>query len=289
LARYRLRFLLQEFDLPPGESIIGRGPDCRITIIDPLVSRHHARVVVDGETATIEDLGSRNGLRVNGHVINGAQALSDGDRIRIGTQDLAFTQIDTGPQSSSRKATGFLCQCKKCHTPYPQEMQRCPNCGSEDKEDERAPAEELDDSGRQTWALQLLMEMLEKAILHGRSDDAERILGQAILAVEERLKIKAVLDVEHVDAVGAAAARVSCLQRTGKWAKWALELHDRTERIPSLEVMGEISKLPRAELVTLAPAVGALVRKSAQGGRFGASEHERLERLQALYDSMGGG
>jgi hypothetical protein len=147
----------------------------------------------------------------------------------------------------------------------------------------------MDDSGRQTWALQLLMEMLEKAIAHGRNDDAERILGQAVLAVEERLKVKTELEPSHIDAVGAAAARVSRLQGTGKWAKWAIELHDRTAKIPSLEVADEISKLPRAELVTLAPAVGALVRKSAQARGFGPSDRERLERLRILYDSMGGG
>ena len=58
MARYRLRFLLQEFDLPRGATILGRSSDCHVTIEDPLVSRQHARIMVRGEEATLEDLGS---------------------------------------------------------------------------------------------------------------------------------------------------------------------------------------------------------------------------------------
>jgi pSer/pThr/pTyr-binding forkhead associated (FHA) protein len=66
LARYRLRFVLQEFDLPRGATIIGRSLECHLTIDDPLVSRQHARITVGDDGAQIEDVGSRNGVRVNG-------------------------------------------------------------------------------------------------------------------------------------------------------------------------------------------------------------------------------
>lgn len=66
MARYRLRFLLQEFDLPRGATIIGRSLDCHLTIEDPLVSRQHARIVIDDAGAFVEDMGSRNGVRVDG-------------------------------------------------------------------------------------------------------------------------------------------------------------------------------------------------------------------------------
>ena len=52
VARYRLRFLLQEFDLPRGITVIGRSLDCNLTIEDPLVSRQHARIVVDDDGGT---------------------------------------------------------------------------------------------------------------------------------------------------------------------------------------------------------------------------------------------
>jgi hypothetical protein len=52
-ARYRLRFLLQEFDLPAGQTLIGRGDDCHITVFDPAISRRHARIFVDDQHALL--------------------------------------------------------------------------------------------------------------------------------------------------------------------------------------------------------------------------------------------
>ena len=73
MARYRLRFLLQEFDLPRGATILGRSSDCHVTIEDPLVSRHHARIVLEGDRAVVYDLNSRNGVKVNGAAGEGAR------------------------------------------------------------------------------------------------------------------------------------------------------------------------------------------------------------------------
>ena len=49
-----------------GEALIGRGRDCVVRIDLPEISRHHARIRVAGEAATIEDLGSKNGTCVGG-------------------------------------------------------------------------------------------------------------------------------------------------------------------------------------------------------------------------------
>jgi pSer/pThr/pTyr-binding forkhead associated (FHA) protein len=55
------------------------------------VSRRHAEVLpaADG-TWTIADLGSTNGVLVNGHRISGAQLLASGDRMVLGTAEIAF-------------------------------------------------------------------------------------------------------------------------------------------------------------------------------------------------------
>ena len=90
MARYRLKFLLQEFDLRGPEVDLGRSPDCHITIEDPLVSRRHAKIVLTDDGPVVRDLGSRNGVLVNGERVDGERALQDGDRIRLGTQELVF-------------------------------------------------------------------------------------------------------------------------------------------------------------------------------------------------------
>ncbi len=55
--------------VPPGTTIIGRGSDCDIVLDDPMVSQRHARLDV-GNTAELTDLGSANGLLVDGGVVS---------------------------------------------------------------------------------------------------------------------------------------------------------------------------------------------------------------------------
>lgn len=128
-GRYRLRFLLQEYDLPMGSTLIGRGDDCHITIFDPSISRRHARIVTDNNSALFEDLGSRNGCRINGSYVREPTELSDGDRIRIGTQELVFSEVHTNSHVHYRQ-TGSICYCASCHAAYAKEMDWCPHCGS---------------------------------------------------------------------------------------------------------------------------------------------------------------
>ena len=127
--RYRLRFLLQEFNLPFGITIIGRGEDCQISLFDPSVSRQHARIIVDDRCAIFEDLKSRNGCRVNGKRIHGPTQLVEGDRIRIGTQELVFG-VSLETSHVQRRNTGSLWLCSECQTAYAKEMEACPHCGS---------------------------------------------------------------------------------------------------------------------------------------------------------------
>ena len=52
--------------LAPGETLIGRDPECAVRIDLPLISRRHARIRIAGDVATMEDLGSKNGTSLAG-------------------------------------------------------------------------------------------------------------------------------------------------------------------------------------------------------------------------------
>lgn len=62
---------------------IGRGDDNDLVVLDPLVSRHHARLVPRNGRLVLTDLASRNGTRVNGRAVRDA-VLGAGDRIEMG-------------------------------------------------------------------------------------------------------------------------------------------------------------------------------------------------------------
>ena len=67
-----------------GTSLLGRGPDCDLRVDDDMVSRHHARFTVSGDSVTVEDLKSTNGTHVNGQRIRVPRGLGLGDTVQVG-------------------------------------------------------------------------------------------------------------------------------------------------------------------------------------------------------------
>jgi predicted component of type VI protein secretion system len=74
----------KEIKIPLAKFFIGRGEDCHLRPQSDLISRHHAAIIVEGGTAIIRDLKSRNGTVVNGEKITGDVALKTGDVIKVG-------------------------------------------------------------------------------------------------------------------------------------------------------------------------------------------------------------
>jgi Protein of unknown function (DUF3662)/FHA domain len=69
--------------------VLGRSREADIVLQDPNVSRRHAELRRDDGGWQIVDLGSTNGIKVNGRRVN-QQPLSAGDQITIGVTDLTF-------------------------------------------------------------------------------------------------------------------------------------------------------------------------------------------------------
>lgn len=77
------------FPLDAGPVTIGRSPSCTLIVPENSVSREHARIVFDGQTAFLEDLGSRNGTKLNRDRVQ-RSALQNGDLIQIGATILKY-------------------------------------------------------------------------------------------------------------------------------------------------------------------------------------------------------
>jgi Protein of unknown function (DUF3662)/FHA domain len=78
--------------------VLGRSRECDVRIADVNVSRRHAELVQEGATYWIADLGSTNGVVVNGRAVEREQ-LRDGDRITLGSTEIVFQRKP--PSSSS--------------------------------------------------------------------------------------------------------------------------------------------------------------------------------------------
>jgi pSer/pThr/pTyr-binding forkhead associated (FHA) protein len=87
----------QVFDVSTGTTLVGRGRDCGLVIVHPSVSRVHGRIrALPAGSVVIEDLGSANGLFVNGQRVQ-VWDLSEGDDLRFGDVEFRIERPNPPP------------------------------------------------------------------------------------------------------------------------------------------------------------------------------------------------
>ncbi len=263
------------------EVVIGRSPDCQLTIEDPLVSRQHARIRVQGEDAAIEDLGSRNGVRVNGRKIEGLHLLKDGDRIRLGTQELVFSAVQR--QGRAARPTGYMRVCGACGTPYPEVAPACPHCGhSEPREEETISG--LMVEPRRSWTFQLLGEVIERAIATERSAEADRLMRRAAKEVDDRMASGDRLDPNQVALITGFAVRLAGLSGSSEWVAWAMRVHRRQELMPASDVLDELERIDLEQHPDIRSVLEGFVTGYRQSNPDGppSADLAKLSRLEKL-------
>lgn len=81
------------FPMDRSVVVLGRLPECDITLTSAGVSRRHAKIQEEGGRWTVTDLGSTNGVRVNSQPVQVAE-IRPGDRVEVG--DITFTFLLSG-------------------------------------------------------------------------------------------------------------------------------------------------------------------------------------------------
>ncbi|MCX7807725.1 MAG: FHA domain-containing protein [Deltaproteobacteria bacterium] len=314
MARFRLRFLQQEFDLVGPEIRIGRSPDCDITIDDPLVSRQHARIEIRNGVAYIIDTGSLNGVRINGRLVKGEQMLKDGDRIRLGSQELVFTMVSR----SGRAAwpTGFMRICHACGATYAEGMTSCPACEAPALNSDEMVAEKTSSvrlggeremasspvggavvdtvSGLRveswsTWSYRLFDE-IDKAFDNGQVHHAERLLRRIAKEIDERFARGERIDASIVSRAGRAAVVIASQTGSSDWLAWCLSLHRRQSMVPSERIIEMLEQLDQASFPDLAVLVEGFVQwrraRAVAGEPMRGGEVQRLLRLEQLATGL---
>jgi len=90
----------RSFALADGDNVIGRDPRSQIWLDDESVSRRHARISVEQDVASIEDLDSTNGTLLNREPVDSPAVLRDGDVVDVGSLQLTFrTLSDTSART----------------------------------------------------------------------------------------------------------------------------------------------------------------------------------------------
>jgi DNA-binding winged helix-turn-helix (wHTH) protein len=74
----------------PGDNVLGREGADVLALDSPTISRRHAKLTLSGDTAMLEDLGSKNGTYVNEVRVTSPVAVADGDVVRTGSIVFSF-------------------------------------------------------------------------------------------------------------------------------------------------------------------------------------------------------
>ena len=93
----------REWSLAEGANLVGRDRDCAVRIDSATLSRRHARIVVTGTQATVEDLGSKNGILVNGRRVEDRVVLEENDELQLGSVLVTYRVQNALPSTLTRR------------------------------------------------------------------------------------------------------------------------------------------------------------------------------------------
>jgi hypothetical protein len=208
VVRFWLEYQGQTLELRTGAVVVGRSSSCHIVLDDGLVSRRHAQFVIGAKTAIVEDLGSVNGVYLNGERISGPRNLRDGDRVQIGKQDFTL-----------RSAT------KLVPAEAPPERFSAETLHGKTVPREALEPEKRDELTRRTDALELLCGVADKVLALGRGDEAEKLLGTALGNMLKQVQSGGVVAPASAARAASYAVRVADATGRSRWVDYCFELY----------------------------------------------------------------
>ena len=282
---YRLRYQAHDFELPVGVFLIGRSGECQLSLDDPLVSRKHAALNVGIDGVSVQDLDSRNGVYVNGVRVSGERAITDGDKVTIGSQDMLLyggdeSRPDGGLGVDFRRATQTLGAMALS------EMRKI----SDDPTELTTGGSGGGDGGSKGFqSLRLLTTLADKALARGLAEEAERILQTILMDILGRARANVPLEMPAAELAARYAARLAGVTGKASWVNYTFELYTIAHRPLPAQVVDElytvVRKVKNLDLIQLRAYLDDLRRQASVFGpaeRFLVTRIEGLERLVAL-------
>jgi hypothetical protein len=283
----RLRYLVHDLEVPPGEFVIGRSPDCQLSLDDPLVSRRHAILIVQAEAVYVEDLTSRNGVLVNGKRINGPTRLADGDQIQVGSQAMTLIGVP-GSDPASRDALA-MAQRHPTHNADIITLTGADNeelaAATAEVQIQLAPPESPD---KRVSSLSLIGGLAEKALAMGRADEAERILSRSLRDIMLKARIKDEVRPDLAEKAAFYASRLATATTRGLWVDYIFELYGHLGTLLPAKLVDELFTVMRKVKTVDKALIAGYTEKLRKNDHLGPSERfirqriEGLERLGAM-------
>ncbi len=273
----RLRYLAHDLEVPMGQFLIGRTPECQLSLDDPLVSRRHAILEIQPDGVYVQDLGSRNGVFVNGERAEVRTRLNEGDTIRIGTQDLVLSGIGEVPSVPKASARKFDL------TSTMQDV-RVSDLVADDEPPPTSvnPRRPTTDPGCRVHGLSLIGGVADKALQLGRADEAERLLQRSLQMTMNKAR-EGNLTPEHAEKAALYAIRLAGGTTRASWIDYVFELYTVRRAPLSTRLVDElyavVRKVKHGDLSVLR-GYTACLREISHG--FGPAERFIQQRIESL-------
>jgi pSer/pThr/pTyr-binding forkhead associated (FHA) protein len=210
-VRVILRYGDRDLILTDGSYLIGRGLNCDVVLDEPAVSRHHAQLEVQGQRVRLVDLGSRNGVYVNGLQVRGARLVFDGDLITLGSERL---EIQVGRPALTRRPG----------TTHPDE-QRITAALRKPLRPEGPEQSEDDDRPTQIFAgLDAIGRVAEQALAAGHAWEAENLLRGHLTKVLHDAQAKILVSEAATENAVGLALKLARVAHRAAWFDYAIDL-----------------------------------------------------------------
>jgi len=285
----KLRYRQALITLRAGKLYLGRSPECELAISDPAVSRRHARLWVGPAQIVIEDLGSQNGVHVNGARIQGPCELRAGDTFRICSHELqlvdTFEEAEPEPNRyrisadtlSGGDKTTLLEQVHPSSRPPTQAVR--PNMRLDSLSLPTGPSTTPPGSDSLAKAVALL----DDALNAGDVAESERRLGPILMRVHELLLEEQQSGLELAEHVVISAARLASKTRSAAFMNYAVTLYQLLARPLPEPAVNVIHALVQAGLYPNMLALEGYVAKiSTYTERFDETELFLLDSLRRV-------
>lgn len=293
---FRLRYQAHDLELQLGEFVVGRSTECQLSLDDPLVSRRHAVLKVRRDGVSVADLGSRNGVLVNGTKISGERELAAGDKVGIGSQEMVLHASADAPHAASsgeevyRRATQTLGAAYVMDLRSAVEGLMPPPVATPSRPSATPIADPpTAEASRSVASFQLLGGVADKALQMGKAEDAERILQVLLTDVMSRAREGQALEASVTEPASRYAARLASATGKAAWVDYVFELYRRSRRVLPAPIVDElytvVRKVKNLDLTAIRAYLETLREMSPALGpaeRFLIQRIEGLERQMAL-------
>ncbi len=285
----KLRYRRALITLRAGKLYLGRSPECELAISDPAVSRRHARLWVSPKQIVIEDLGSQNGVHVNGTRIQGPCELRAGDTFRICSHELQL--VDTLEESAAEPnryrisvdtlsgvdKTTLVEELRPSARPPPQTVR--PNMRLDSLSVPARPS--TTPPGSDSLANAIVV--LDDALNEGDVAESARRLGPILMRVHELLLEEHPSGLELAEHVVISAARLASETRSAAFMNYAVTLYQLLGRPLPEPAVNVIHVLVQAGLYPNMLALeGYIAKIGTRTERFDETELFLLDSLRRV-------